>query len=85
MVFKLLILLATLIGLAMPSATGPLREEGYGAANPDADDADDGFRGFGRVVSGFTILAALVFLAIVVLMVLSLFGAFENDSIDPPV
>jgi hypothetical protein len=85
MVFKLLVLVATLIGMAMPSATGPLRDEGYGAANPDADDAHDGFRGFGRVVSGFTILAALVFLALVILMVLSLFGAFENEAIDPPV
>jgi hypothetical protein len=85
MVFKLLVLLAALVGMVMPSATGPIREEGHAAANPDPDDPAAGFRAFGRVVSGFTILAALVFLVLVVLMFLSLFGVFENDSIDPPV
>ena len=85
MVFKLLVLLGTLIGMAMPSATGPIREEGHSATHLDDAEADAGFRGFGRVVSGFTILATLVFLVLVVLMFLSLFGVFENDSIDPPV
>ena len=80
--FKLLILLAALVGMA--AATGPAGDHAHGA-QADGDDPDAGFRGFGKVVTGFTVLAGLVVVVVFILMFFSLFGVFEHESIDPPV
>ncbi len=79
--FKLMLLMAALIGMA--AATGPAHD--HAAAHPDAEDPDAGYRAFGKVVSGFTILAALIVALVLVLMFLSVFGVFEKEAIDPPV
>ena len=80
--FKLLILLAALVGMA--AATGPASDHAHGV-HAEGDDPDAGYRGFGKVVAGFTVLAALVVAVVFILMFLSLFGVFEHESIDPPV
>jgi hypothetical protein len=78
--FKLLFLLAALVGMA--AATGPAHAD---HAQADADDPDAGWRGFGKLVSRLTILAALIIALFFVLMLLSVFGVFEHEALDPPV
>ena len=82
MALKLLILLAALVG--MTAATGPANAPADGA-HAEGDDLDAGWRGFGKVVSGFTVLAGLIVALIFVLMILAVFGVFEHEAIDPPV
>ena len=79
---KLLILLVTLVG--MVAATGPAHEPAHGAP-AEGDDPDAGWRGFGKLVSGLTVLAGLTVALIFVLMILSVFGVFEHEALDPPV
>ena len=80
--FKLLIVLAGIVGMA--AATGPAHAHADHAEEA-GDDPDAGWRGFGKVVSLFTILAGLLIALVFVLMILSVFGVFEHESIDPPV
>ena len=78
--FKLLILLAALVGMA--AATGPAHAHAD-HAQAEGDDPDAGWRGFGKFVSRLTILAALLIALVFVLMILSVFGVFEHDGLDP--
>jgi hypothetical protein len=49
------------------------------------EDADRGFRAFGRLLEKITILGVLVVALLVVGLILSLAGVFESDVWDPPV
>ena len=84
MVFTLLVLTAAFVGMVGSSAS-PLREDDAQAAPFPSDDPDAGFRGFGKVVMVFTLVASLIFVLLLIAMFLSIGGVWEHDSIDPPV
>jgi hypothetical protein len=90
MILKLLVLMTALVGMVSASGAGhrPLGGEsdadGHGYGHGE-DDPDAGWRGFGKVVSGLTIVAVIVFVVILVMMFLSLGGVWEDDLADPPV
>ena len=93
MILKLLVLMTALAGMVSASGAG---HRAMGSDEPDADghghgyghdedDPDAGWRGFGKVVSGFTIVATVVVVVILVMMFLSLAGVWEDDLADSPV
>jgi hypothetical protein len=96
MILKLLVLMTALVGMVSASGAGhrPLNGNGDGDAGEPMqghgydhgeDDPDAGWRGFGKVVYGVTVVAVIVFVIILVMMFLSLGGVWEDDLADPPV
>ena len=90
MVLKLIVLMMAFVGMVSASGAGP--RLGGGETDPDGhgyghgeDDPDAGWRGFGKVVSGVTVIAVIVFVVILIMMFLSLGGLWEDDLADPPV
>jgi hypothetical protein len=92
MILKLLVLMTALVGMVSASGAGsrPHGNDEYGQGHGhgrghDEVDPDAGWRGFGKVVSFVTVVAVIIFIAIVILMFFSLGGAWEDDLADPAV
>ena len=77
MIAALLVAAVALVGMVSSGPRTPARDQ-------DPDIASGEYR-FGRFLGVFTLIAALVLLAVVVAGVLSMAGVFDKDYIDPPV